>query len=80
MITVELRVANQTSTPLQFYLEPWAGRYTVQVGRAVRVLITAPTAPTLEWSVTDGVQTLTVHGPVGAFAAAYDGEQELRAE
>ena len=63
-----------------FHLEPWGGKYVVRRHRAVRVLIEAPSAPVLEWESTDEAQTLVVHGPPGALATVYDGQNQVSAE
>jgi hypothetical protein len=76
----EFRIANSTSKPIAFYLEPWGGKYTVSSHGALRVVIESPSYPILEWEVAEDTHALVVQEPAGALATVYDGETEVRAQ
>jgi hypothetical protein len=77
---IELRISNSTSGTVEFYLEPWGGRFRVESHRMVRVVVEASSSPVLQWEITEDIQTLVVRDPPGALATVFDGEKELQAE
>ena len=77
---LELRISNDTSRDISFYLEPWGGRYVVPGHHALRVVIEAPSPPVLDWELADEAHRLVVYNPAGTLTTVYDGQNEVIAE
>lgn len=72
-------ISNSSSCEQTFCVEPWGGRYVVPPGGALRVLIEASSEPVLAWDFRDDGPALEVHGPAGALATVYDGDNRVTA-